>query len=405
MGKNARPRSKVQKMLAEGAARRGFELLRREVLEAADNRVADFVRNVRRARGNPSDPGPQEYAETLNALRKATGGRSLASLLKDGPLPARMPRPRDAPGTAGVQAPAEPLPTEFKALAEAKVLRNGTLVPAITEAVHAAAGRLGFTLPALYRRLYPALERLRLKRKAKSREGQRWTMDGRIAELALHRSPAVLSAEERAIDAALESMGPPAPRVPPPTPSPPSRPRTPEEVSAANAVLAIIRQPGVFDIELTDVRDSAGQLVTDRFRGLLDLRKQPPEFVIVAIGESKTAGGASDILPQLVQDVRRLLKGFRAPLAGAGTRFDFDGTRVRFGPQLVVSWLSEKNPPERLRKSLEGKLARLLGGSRRKPPQITPVPIDPGTAFQDARVVASGLQTALQALATGGGKR
>lgn len=397
MGKSARSGSGMAKMLGEGARLRGFELLQKEALAATEKNAAAFLRNIRRARGAPPDAHPQGYLATIDALRKATGGRSLASLLEEGPLPARLPRRRDAPGAAGARPPVDSLPAEFTALAEAKVLRKGVAFPVITDAVHAAAARLGFSLPALYRRLYPALQRLRLKRKAASREGQRRAMDGRIAELALHRSPAALAAEERAVQAALQKMDPPGKRVP----SPPSSPGT-WEGAGADAVRAVIRRPGVLDIELTDIRDRAGQLVTDRFRGLLDLRKQPPEFVIVAIGEAKAASGAADILPQLVQDVRRLLQGFRAPLSGAGTRFDFDRARVHFGPQLVVTWLSEKAPPAPRRMALEEALARLLRGPRKAPPQIVAVPIDPGSTFQDARLVSSALQTALQTLATGG---
>lgn len=371
-----------------------------------------------------------EAVNTVLQLVRPDGSlRPIAQVMAEGPLPGRMPRPR-AKGaealppekpregfTRGVARAAslEPAPGEFKVLREAKTAQGDKI---ITQASEEAAKRLGFetgqngsALDALYRFIYPAL--LRQSVKGVGHEGLLSNLAAPLTEFALNQHPELRSLEAEAIQAALAKMPDvrvanyadlPKGRMIPLGAIPDALNRTPGQLSSdAFSMLRTNRvAEGVFDVELHNVRDSGGTVgwaVTDRLRGLLDMRKTPPGFVVVSIGEAKAKSKSGEIIGQTVQDVERLLAGFRAPEGGSGAPRSFEPAQVTFGPRLVVASLSEKRPPRGHVAALERNMRSVFKSSKLTAPKIIPHEIDPGGIFKDARTVTGQLQEALNVLA------
>jgi hypothetical protein len=369
--------------------------------------------------------------------------RPIGEVLREGPLPGRLPRPRTAEGkplapeppkkgfTRGIDrnTSLEGSASELDALRRAVDPRSKSKV--ITDASEAAAQRLGFdvdrsgsALPSVFQFLYSTLVRQRVKA-AKGQAGQFANLFSPLTEFALNNHPQLKGAEDAAVGEALRAMKQADPtyapinypsiaaKMPAKLPRPQDIPA--ESFRAVRKLLADGTQvlellqtrrpaPGVLDIELANVRDSAGEIgwaVTDRLRGLLDLNRTPPEFTIVSIGEAKAQSLSREIAAQTVKDVERLLDGFRAPEGGSGPVQSFEPTRVKFGPRLVVAMLSEKPPPQSHIDALGKKMRTAFKSAKTPAPEVTPFVVDVGQKFRDARTIAGEFQKALNALAKG----
>ena len=230
--------------------------------------------------------------------------------------------------------------------------------------------------------------------------GQFYNLFGWVSGLpGLHRSDAVRSAEEAAVAAVLKDLK----IVPEAVPAgilPEASRGLPKSIAMTDPSAILVRYrpaPGLLDLELQGVRDAGRQLVTDRLRGILNLRKQPPEFIIVSIGESKAQSGYNRIIDQLTEDVRRLLQEFQMPLDGVSPQAFVD-TQVRFGPKLVVAWLSERAPPAGHVERGPRTSRQFSGGRSSACRTSRPFRYRSGTNFSDARTVSREIQAALNAL-------
>jgi hypothetical protein len=355
-------------------------------------------------------------------ISRPTGTRSLAAVLGEGPVPGKLVLPPGAPVPEAIQRegftrPAdprtslEPFPGELNALRATKQ---------ITMQSEDAAKRLGFdvnstgsALDALYQFLYRTFlgQRSQRPEDAKAYEGQHSNLFSPIAEFALNRHPTLMAGEDAAVREALASMTKTdsALRVfdysamEKSLPLPVGPTLTGARASEGLAVLRKYRvAEGVLDVELYNVRDTKGETglqVTDRLRGLLDLRKTPPEFTIISIGEAKAKWGYREIMGQIVNDVERLLQGFRAPQGGSGAVQSFERVRVKFGPRLIVASLSERRPPGSHVQTLTSRIQSIFRSSKQTPPEVIPLEIDPTSIYADARTIATELQAAFNELA------
>lgn len=406
-GASVSMRKPIAKPLLQGANRHAFEQLKKQLLAAMRGSEVDQVLQATKAQLKALGSAKQALKLVVDDLKAGGTGRTLAQILQESSGLGRLPTP--AAMIAGVPqasrqaarkiVSSEALPGEFHALeqvrAAAKPGANAEAI--ITAASRQAANRLGYELPELYQFLYPLLQRQMLK--GPEHAGQFYNLFGWVAELGLHRSDAVRTAEEAAVAAVLKDLK----ITPEPIPAgivhkrPRGHPRS-ITTTDPSAMLARYRPaPGLLDLELQGVLDTGKQLVTDRLRGILNLRKQPPEFIIVSIGESKAKSGYNEIINQLTKDVPRLLQGFQTPLDGVSPQ-KLAGTQVRFGPTLVVAWLSERAPPAGHVKRGPKDIAEVFRREKLGVPDIETVSIPPGTNFSDARTVSREIQAALNAL-------
>jgi hypothetical protein len=407
IGPSVRVRKPVAKPLLQGANRHAFEQLKKQLRAAIHGSDVDQVLQATKAQLKALGSAKEALTLVIGDRQGGGASKTLAQILREASGLGRLPTP--AAMVAGVPkalrkaarkiVSAEALPGEFRALEQVLAAAKPGLKPEpiITAASHQAAKRLGYELPELYQFLYPLLQRQMLKRPEHA--GQFYNLFGWVSELGLHRSDAVRNAEEAAVAAVLKDLK----IVPEALPAGivPKRPRgLPKSIAMTDpsAMLARYRPaPGLLDLELQGVRDAGGQLVTDRLRGILNLRKQPPEFIIVSIGESKAQSGYNKIIDQLTEDVPRLLQEFQTPLDGVSPQA-FVGTQVRFGPKLVVAWLSERAPPAGHVKRGPKDIAAVFRRKKLGLPDIETVSIPPGTNFSDARTVSREIQAALNAL-------
>ncbi len=363
--------------------------------------------------------------------------RPLAHVLAEGPIPGRLPRPPKAPPRApdparpGFKRAADPSTSFEPVPGELRTLLN---TKKITQRSRDAAQRLGFekndkgsALESLYQFLYPTLYRQSASRRkpktpAKGKNGGSppaepppehagvWSnIFSPLTEFALNQNPSLLRTEQGAIDRALQQMarndktlkmasyaGVPLP--------PTQKLATGPSATGAVSMLRSRRvAAGVLDVEMFNVRDNTGktgQPVTDRLRGLLDIRKTPPEFTIVSIGEAKARSKSGEIIGQVVQDVARLVGGLRTSEGGVAAG-NFGPAQVKFGPQLVVAVLSEKAPPASHVASLEGQLKAAFKTAKKPSPQMKLETLDVGSTFFDAKTIAREFQSALNELALG----
>lgn len=377
---------------------------RQQALEQFKSVIAQAMANADARQKLQAAVAQRTRKAAANKLREAlqrTPGEatpSLAQILREGPVPGRLQHPQgrlvEGPAPApGLRTSNEPLPGEFEALERATRQVGTRKVPLITDASRQAAQRMGVPLRQLYQFLYRRLQSQ--VRKRDGHQGQHGNLFGALAERGLQNDANLLVHEADAIDAALKARGLPTVAA--------SRAALSTVAGTAQdqAATLVLRQrpaPGVYDLELQDVYDAQGKLVTDRLRGLLDLRNDPPAFTIVSIGESKAKSGYNKILPQLAEDVSRLLEGFRSTLDGGDQAIAFKRLQVGFGPRLVITSLSERAPPAaHLARSLRD-IARVFTKSGKRPPQVSHVAIDPASTFADARTIAAEFQAALNAL-------
>lgn len=406
-GRSGKKKPQVDPLL-KGARMHGANELVKMIREAKGSAgVKATLENVHQSLRSDAADRVDFVAGLEKIVKKNVHVRTLRQMLGDGPVPGRLPRP---PGTVTDAARAmsmETLPGDFTALANATRQVNGKPVKIISPASEAAAKRLGFTLPELFQHLVPMLSRQSVKRDGHA--GQQYNIFGVVSEIGLANSSTVRNAEDHAVDLLLRDMKVKREALPAdvgkqPVPRPRDLPGLPGDAPAptmqeiANLVMRHRPAPGLLDMELQVVRDSSGQLVTDRLRGIMNLRKSPPEFIIVSIGEAKSKSGSGLIIGQLIEDVRRLLKGFRPPSDSGVGLTSLDSMQVRFGPQLVVAWLSEKAPPVAHVASLDRQIAQVLRKGKRAPAAVKQVAVPPGSIYDDARIIAVEFQAALKAL-------
>lgn len=357
---------------------------------------------------------PATAKDVLEAVRNGKAHRFKDTLVPA--LPGRLNMPERAPGAkeateakAKPRTSVEPIPLEFQALRDTKRVNSDT---------DAAANRLGFTSEDLYQFAYVKLATHSVE--GEGHRGQHSDIFGLLAEPALAASEEMKAVESKAVNSALtdtlglkpidyeavqeaviqEAKTHEVPRYSVIF-------ETPAEAAVSALRLLSRYRPAadVLDVELYTVRDINGQLVTDRLRGLLDLRnKGKPKFVVISIGEAKAKSGRYKIIPQLVEDVRRLLEGFGIE----GVEFGEDD--VVFGKQLVLGWLSEKPPSktqvDEIRSSTvknftdQNKALTSAGKPTAAAPEVIPCEVAARTTFDDARKVTSDFQAALNALAS-----
>lgn len=405
-----------------GEATRDLQALMREAAEGSSGaRLAEAaVAAVPRTSGQPVS-----VKEVLQAVSgDAANHPRLAQVLGE-PVPGRirMPeepllgrRPEDESSSTDPRvtsrAVVEAFPREFKVLRDTKL---------ITPDADAAAAQIGFRLEDLFQYLYAIFTRHKAKGE---HQGQLSNFFGYLAEIGLATSKEMAAEEAVAVRAALTDTlkikgidYDAAQKVIMPFAAEVEADGKTEVLGSAVAALRVLRRyrpaPDVIDIELYTVRDMTGpkgRLVTDRLRGLLDLRDpKKPKFVVIAIGEAKAQSGRAKIIGQIVEDVRRLMKGLRVEGSALGSVTEFGEADVVFGKKLVVGWLSEETPPSSQVANLEKDFAAIFQARNRQlvragqptieAPTVKVVEVTARTTFDDARKISKDFQLALSALA------
>lgn len=387
-------RTAKQKPLLSGARTHAAEALK---ALASQKDIPDEVRRgLLDIVNTPSVEVPLRPGQAIPELISQSGKRRpIAEVVAEG-ISGRLPHP--AAQTTSI----EPLPREFAVLRSTKM---------ITPASEAAAQRLGFelsssgsALDSVYQYLQLALVEQKLK--GPEHAGQFSNLFSPVAEFALNNNKDLRATEDKAARKAIAKV------MGTDTNSsavdylilekyPPLPVSMQKEFSDALTVLRRYRAaPGLLDVELYNVRDTRGRkgwLVTDRLRGLLDLRTKPPRFVVVSIGEAKAKSGYNKILAQITDDVKRLLEGFRRSGAIPVSE-SFETVEVSFGPELVVASLSEETPPANHRSELVENIRAIFVSENLPPPAVIPKEIDVAGTFSDARIIARDFQAALNAL-------